>query len=445
MGTKTFSLTLAAALAATTIFAGPAYADRDERYYDNQYNAHYDGKGFWDSAGRKKSDASVQLGPRPFYLVAGMDDGDLKRRLLQCQDGPFYRTAFSIGHRGAALQFPEHTKESYEAGARQGAGIVECDVTFTKDGELVCRHDECDLHTTTNIIATPLSAKCEVDWTGPAPAPAPRCCTSALTLDEFKTLSGKMDASDRNATTREGYLGGTPSWRTDVYTGRGTLMMFRDSIELNQTNGVKHTPELKGGDATRIAQIFGSQEQYAQKFADELAAAGVRSRDVWPQSFNVNDVLYWIDHTQYGKQAVYLLDYNASDTVNDIVIQPPYDQMDRGEYFKMLKQRGVRIIAPPMPALLAVDGDRIVPSPLAKDLKALGFDIITWTFERADLRQGASKAGYYYDFDPTGVAVKKDSDMYQTLDVLAREVKILGIFSDWPATVTYYANCMGLR
>jgi glycerophosphoryl diester phosphodiesterase len=24
-------------------------------------------------------------------------------------------------------------------------------------------------------------------------------------------------------------------------------------------------------------------------------------------------------------------------------------------------------------------------------------------------------------------------------------VKVLGIFSDWPATVTYYANCMGLK
>ena len=35
--------------------------------------------------------------------------------------------------------------------------------------------------------------------------------------------------------------------------------------------------------------------------------------------------------------------------------------------------------------------------------------------------------------------------MMQVLDVLAKEVGILGIFSDWPATVTYYANCMGLK
>jgi glycerophosphoryl diester phosphodiesterase len=35
--------------------------------------------------------------------------------------------------------------------------------------------------------------------------------------------------------------------------------------------------------------------------------------------------------------------------------------------------------------------------------------------------------------------------MMQVLDVLAREVGILGIFSDWPATTTFYANCAGLR
>src|SRR5262245_54832915 len=63
---------------------------------------------------------SIQLGPRPFYLVEGMDPSPLKDTLMKCMDGPFHRTDFSIGHRGAALQFPEHTKEAYEAGARMG-------------------------------------------------------------------------------------------------------------------------------------------------------------------------------------------------------------------------------------------------------------------------------------------------------------------------------------
>ncbi len=379
---------------------------------------------------------AVQVGPRPFYLVAGMQDSALKTELESCRGGMFRRTDFSIGHRGAPLQFPEHTRESYEAAARMGAGIVECDVTFTADGALVCRHAECDLHTTTNIVTTPLNAKCSVPYSGPGSAP--KCCASDLTLAEFRTLRGKMDASDPAAADAEGYLGGTADWRTDLYAADGTLMTFAESIALNQSLGVKHTPELKGGDAARIASVFGGQAQYAQALIDTLQAAGVDPRDAWPQSFNLADVLYWIDNTpRYGRQAVYLVDYDPAggQTV------PPLPMSD----LRALKAQGVRIIAPPLPALLALDDeDRIVPSALARDLKRLGFDIITWTFERSDLRRGASGAGFYYAFDPEGRAVASDSDMYKALDVLAMDVGILGIFSDWPGTVTYYANCKGL-
>jgi glycerophosphoryl diester phosphodiesterase len=37
-----------------------------------------------------------------------------------------------------------------------------------------------------------------------------------------------------------------------------------------------------------------------------------------------------------------------------------------------------------------------------------------------------------------------DGDTFALLDVLAKKVGVLGVFSDWPATTTYYANCMGL-
>jgi glycerophosphoryl diester phosphodiesterase len=47
----------------------------------------------------------AQIGPRPFYLVDKMKDGPLKQALSQCT-GPFHKSDFSIGHRGAALQFP---------------------------------------------------------------------------------------------------------------------------------------------------------------------------------------------------------------------------------------------------------------------------------------------------------------------------------------------------
>jgi glycerophosphoryl diester phosphodiesterase len=391
----------------------------------------YEGRG----RDRERNDQSIQLGARPFYLVQGMDAGPLKSQLLRCQNGPFRKTDFSIAHRGAPLQFPEHTKESYEAGARMGAGIVECDVTFTKDGQLVCRHDECDLHTTTNIVNTELNASCTTPWSGAGSSP--RCCASDITLAQFRTLKGKMDASNPAATTAAAYLGGTATWRTDLYTGRGTLLTFKESIALNQRLGVKHTPELKSGNPVRVNQVFGSQANYAQAMINEFKRAGVKPRDVFAQSFNLSDVIYWVTHEPaFGKQAVYLDDVDPGAGI------PPLTAAE----LVAVRGQGVRIFAPPIPALLAVDASThtLVPSQYARDIKAAGLGIITWSFERSDLRRGAAFGGFYAAYDPEGKVVKKDSDMYYALDALAQDVGVMGVFSDWPATVSYYASCMGL-
>jgi len=417
-------------------------------------HTHADDRGRrWD--GYEWHENNVQVGPRPFYLVEGMDDGPLKKKLKSCENEPVKRTNFSIAHRGAPLQFPEHTQEAYEAGARMGAGIVECDVTFTSDGVLVCRHAQNDLHTTTNILTSQYADRCVKPFT-PATldasgsvikAATAECRTSELSLDEFKSLRGKMDAFDPAAVTAQQSQGGTASWRTELYTGRGTLMTFAESIALNKKLGVKHTPELKAGDAKSIAAVFGSQERYAQALIDELQSNGVRPKDAWPQSFNPNDVLYWVRNTAYGDQAVLLVDYNTT-TDNIVLFDTTGKQLltrdEQNAFFKTLRRAGVKIVAPSYKALLTVQGDRVVPAVLAKDLKSMGFDLISWSFERVDLRRGAAGVGSYYDFDPTGAAIKKDSDMYKALDVLAKDVKLIGLFSDWPATVSYYASCMGL-
>ncbi|WP_119353222.1 glycerophosphodiester phosphodiesterase family protein [Azohydromonas sediminis] len=392
--------------------------------------------------GDDRSSPPVQLGPRPFFLVDDMRDGPLKRELQRCaKRGAFTPRDFSIGHRGAAMQFPEHTLESYVAAARMGAGIVECDVTFTKDKELVCRHAQNDLHTTTNILVTPLAAKCTKPFT-PAtfdaagnlvtPASA-ECRTSDITLAEFKTLRGKMDAFNPRARTPQEYLGGTANWRTDLYAGptSGTLLSHKESIELFKRLGVKMTPELKYPVVPMPFDGF-TQEAYAQKLIDEYKAAGVPPRHVWPQSFHQPDVLYWVNHEPaYGRQAVYLDDAN---TPADL---PTLQDLQR------YRAQGIRIVAPPIFALLTTDATgRIVPSTYARNAKMAGLDIITWTIERSGILADGNNGFYYQTFDS---AIQREGDMMQVLDVLAREVGILGIFSDWPATTTFYANCAGLR
>jgi glycerophosphoryl diester phosphodiesterase len=411
-------MAVAGALAAAA--AGAQAGDQDD-------DRNYDDKG---------KSGLVSVGPRPYFLIDDMADGPLKRKLQRCADRPVKVTDFSIGHRGAAMQFPEHTEQSYRAAARMGAGILECDVAVTKDGELVCRHDQCDLHTTTNILAIPeLAAKCSQPFT-PAddtlgtPASA-LCCTSDITLDEFRMLRGKMDAFNPHAKTVEEFLDGTANWRTDLYSGptSGTLLTHKESIELFKQLGRKMTPELK---EVRVMPDGFTYDQIRQKLIDEYKAAGVRPRDVWPQSFFLDDVLYWVQNEPgYGRQAVYLDDANV-----------PADLPSAADLLGY-KQAGINIWAPPIFALLTDDGaGNIVASEYARNAKQAGLDIITWTIERSGILADGNNGFYYQTYDS---AISREGDMMRVLDALAKDVGVLGVFTDWPGTVSYYASCMKLK
>jgi glycerophosphoryl diester phosphodiesterase len=385
--------------------------------------------------------AEAQIGPRPFYLVDKMKDGPLKQKLSQCT-GPFRKTDFSIGHRGAAMQFPEHSKESYVAAARMGAGIIECDVTFTRDRQLVCRHSQCDLHTTTNILSVPaLASKCTQPFTAADPASgkkaSAKCCTSDITLAEFKTLVAKMDGFNPDAKTPEEYQNGTPRWRTDLYAASGTLMTHDESIALIKSLGAKFTPELKAPEVPMPFDGDYSQEKYASQMLDAYKAAGIPASDVFAQSFSLADILYWVKtEPAFGAQAVYLEDRYEKQGLN--TGKPETWKPSMAE----LKASGVRILAPPIWVMLELnDNNEIVPSEYAKAAKAAGLDLIGWSLERdGPLHKGG---GFYHS--SVKAAIDRDGDTLTVLDVLAKQVGIRGMFSDWPATTTFYASCMGMK
>ncbi len=402
----------------------------------------------------EKEEESVQLGPRPFYLINKMNESSLKQKLEGCKTSKFKRVDFSIGHRGASLQFPEHTQESYEAAAKMGAGILECDVNFTKDKELVCRHSQCDLQTTTNILETELANRCsqpfqtavfDADGNMLSPATA-QCCTSDITIAEFKTLKGKMDAFNPSALTVEEYMGGTPGWRTDLYASNGTLLTHKESITLFLKLGTKMIPELKTPSVSMPFDDF-SQQDYAQKIIDEYKEADIPASKVWVQSSDIKDILYWIQNEpEFASQAVYLdgrYDDPDFDHRNPATWSPSMDK---------LIADNVQIIAPPMWMLLDIEDEKIIPSLYANKAREVGLDIITWTLERSGpLVKGG---GWYYQTlngdnpDPMSLEnsiINNDGNTFEALHVLAQDIGILGIFSDWPATVTYYANCMGIK
>ena len=208
------------------------------------------------------------------------------------------------------------------------------------------------------------------------------------------------------------------------------------SITLFHSLGAKLTPELK---APSIEMPFNgsAQADYAQKLVDEYKAADIPPSDVWLQSFNLEDVLYWIEaEPEFGAQAVYLIDEYDTDG---------HSQMDAGTWpntMEELKSMGVNYIASPTWMLVTTSADgEIAPSELALQAKVAGLEIITWTIERfGPLKDGG---GWYYQ----SISDLTDSDgvMYEYIDALAQDVGVVGIFSDWPATVTYYANCMGFE
>lgn len=376
--------------------------------------------------------AGVDPGSRSLELAGALDGSELAERLQSCSAGPFKATRFSIAHRGAPLGYPEHTAEGYIAAARMGAGIIECDVTFTADQQLVCRHSQCDLHRTTNILRTPLASTCAEPFTpaGTDRSATARCCTSDLTLAQFRTLCGRRDLVDTSATSLTQYLIEPPSPVIDNPMTCARLLTHAESITLIDSLGADFTPELK---SPQVAMPFNNeltQTAYAAKMLDEYRQAGIDPARVFPQSFNIGDVLYWLDnHPEYAEQVVWLDPRGR---------QPNFEASL--EDFQRLKQRGVRIVAPPIPMLVQTDArGELQATPYARFARQAGLQIITWTFEA-----GVANDPNNWMYRHLNGYVNSEGKMLEVLHFLQDQVGIAGIFSDWPGTVTYYANCMGL-
>ncbi|MEV7250613.1 glycerophosphodiester phosphodiesterase [Streptomyces cyaneofuscatus] len=129
-----------------------------------------------------------------------------------------------IGHRGASGYRPEHTLGSYQLALDLGAHIVEQDLVPTKDGHLVCRHEN-DITATTDVADHPEFAGRKatkkidgVSYTG--------WFTEDFTLAELKTL---------RATER------IPGNRPDntLYDGRWTIPTFEEVLRWADREGRK--------------------------------------------------------------------------------------------------------------------------------------------------------------------------------------------------------------
>ncbi|MEI7031942.1 glycerophosphodiester phosphodiesterase [Streptomyces pratensis] len=127
-----------------------------------------------------------------------------------------------IGHRGASGYRPEHTLGSYQLALDMGAHIVEQDLVPTKDGHLVCRHEN-DISATTDVADHPefagrrttrtIDGRSQTGW-----------FTEDFTLAELKTL---------RATER--IPGNRP--HNTLYDGRWTVPTFDEVLRWADKEG----------------------------------------------------------------------------------------------------------------------------------------------------------------------------------------------------------------
>ena len=171
------------------------------------------------------------------------------------------------------------------------------------------------------------------------------------------------------------------------------------------------------------------QADFARKMIREYQAGGIPLSRVHPQSFRLEDVWFWIEHFPNLAQHAVFLDAR----MEAAEFQPTLADFER------MARAGLRNVAPPIPALLRLDEKgALAPTEYAALAAQAGLNIVTWTFESGDATDPhnwvyASLPGY----------MQTQSRMLNVLHALHTQVGISGIFSDWPATVTFYANCFG--
>jgi glycerophosphoryl diester phosphodiesterase len=171
--------------------------------------------------------------------------------LVSGQPGPVRSTKTLIAHRGASAYAPEHTLAAYRLALEHKADFVEPDLAVSRDGVLVCLHDD-TLERTTNVEEMfPDRYSRVLQGRGGAR----RWVANDFTLAELKRLDAGswMDAKyagERIPTFQEmidvvrGRAGIYPELKSPpLYMGRGVDMvkLFADAV---RANGLDTAPSL---------------------------------------------------------------------------------------------------------------------------------------------------------------------------------------------------------
>ena len=161
-----------------------------------------------------------------------------------------------IGHRGSSGVLPEHSLPAYRLAVEQGADYIECDISVTKDLQLVCLHDSW-----LGVVTD--SERVFVDQ------PKPTHYNLMYDVNVTDHFSFDFTLQElRRLRLRQRW-----SYRDQTYNGRFTISTFDEFVEIvksaNRTVGIY--PELRDTDLLNSQDIM----RAANTTLEELVAASL--------------------------------------------------------------------------------------------------------------------------------------------------------------------------
>jgi glycerophosphoryl diester phosphodiesterase len=315
-----------------------------------------------------------------------------------------------IAHRGASGERPEHTMPAYVLAIAQGADFIEPDLVMTRDGVLVCRHEN-EISGATDVASRPEFADRRTPKTVDG-ATATGWWVEDFTLAELKTLR----CTERLPQLRP---------MNARYDGQDEIPTFAEALALALELGVGVYPELKHPTYLREQGL----DPVAAFVAAVQAGGGQRAANaMFVQCFEIGALRALAEMSSLRWRCIQLVAANGR----------PQDRRDLSYVGMLSSDAGLREIATYACGLGAEKaliiprdaGGRSLPATdLIARAHAAGLVVHAWTFRAenyflpAELRRGDAGGA---DF------MRRHGDLDGELRAFYA-LGVDGVFSDFPA------------
>ena len=287
-----------------------------------------------------------------------------------------------IAHRGASAYRPEHTLSAYQLAIEQGADFIEPDLVMTRDGVLVCRHEN-EISGTTDVADRPEFADRRKEKTVDG-VTATGWWVEDFDLGELRDLRCK----ERLPQLRPG---------NTAYDGQDYIPTFLDALNLAQRAGVGIYPELKhpsfllGIGLNPVAALVSAVQQMG----------GQRAADImYVQCFETEAIYDLARMSSLRWQCVQLLSNGGGPADRPT---ETYAAMLSDDGMRQMRDRGVTGLGVEKSLVIPRDsnGRSLPATDLVSRAHAHGFVVHPWTmrpenyFLPAELRRGDASAPDY--------------------------------------------------